>query len=156
MLIFDLVCENEHRFEGWFHGIQDFDSQLERDMISCPCCGNREIRKLPSAVSIALSRGQKEKGVSDQVEKKKDQAAILPANPSSTHVKGLYRQLAQAMIAVSEDVGSAFAEEARRIHYQETPERPIRGQATDKEYEELSEEGIAVMRLPDFSDKDLN
>ena len=41
-----------------------------------------------------------------------------------------------------------FAEEARRMHYGETDERAIRGQATREEAQSLVEEGIAVMPLP--------
>jgi len=48
----------------------------------------------------------------------------------------------------SEDVGSAFAEEARRIHYKESPERSIRGQTTLDEAEALRDEGIEVMAMP--------
>jgi hypothetical protein len=41
-----------------------------------------------------------------------------------------------------------FAEEARRIHYVEAPERSIRGEASAEEYEALLEEGIEVFRWP--------
>ena len=52
------------------------------------------------------------------------------------------------LINGAEDVGTAFAEEARRIHYQEAPERNIRGQTTQDEAESLREEGIQVFALP--------
>ena len=68
----------------------------------------------------------------------------------------LYRQLVQAMAAESENVGSAFAEEARKIHYNEAPERAIRGEATEDECEALREEGIPVLRLPSLKEEDLN
>ena len=47
-----------------------------------------------------------------------------------------------------EDVGSSFAEEARKIHYKESPERSIRGQTTLDEAEALRDEGIEVMAMP--------
>lgn len=65
----------------------------------------------------------------------------------------LYRQLVQAIVSSSEDVGTAFAEEARKIHYNEAPERSIRGQATIDECEALKEEGIAVFSLPKLKDE---
>ena len=154
MIIFDLICEHDHRFDGWFQNTQDFDSQSERGMLVCPRCASASIRKIPSAVSISGMRGEKA-AVRDVQEDKSQQTLSVPA-PSNTHLMGLYRQLSQAMIAISEDVGSSFAEEARRIHYQETPERPIRGQATNEEFESLKEEGIAVMRLPMVKEEDLN
>ncbi|MEM6649850.1 MAG: DUF1178 family protein, partial [Pseudomonadota bacterium] len=45
-------------------------------------------------------------------------------------------------------VGKAFPEEARKIHYGETPERPIYGDATEKEVKDLKEEGVAVAPVP--------
>ena len=56
--------------------------------------------------------------------------------------------MVRRVMAQTEDVGERFAEEARRIHYGETPERGIRGQATREQTEELMDEGIAVMALP--------
>ena len=67
-----------------------------------------------------------------------------------------YRQLVSVMIANSEDVGKSFASEARKIHYNEVPGRAIRGDATIEDLESLADEGITVMRLSDFKDKDLN
>jgi len=154
MIIFDLICEHDHRFEGWFHSALDFDSQSERGILACPQCASAIIRKLPSAVSISSMRSERATVSGDQQEI--GQQTLPVAAPSNTQMMGLYRQLAQAMIAVSEDVGSAFAEEARRIHYQGTEERPIRGQATNEEYESLQEEGINVMRLPTIKEEDLN
>jgi hypothetical protein len=52
------------------------------------------------------------------------------------------------IISKTEDVGHQFAQEARKIHYKEVPERSIRGQATADETAELREEGIEVVPLP--------
>ncbi len=75
--------------------------------------------------------------------------ANLPAD-----VRGL-QQLQAAMLTMvrhvmahTEDVGTQFAEEARKIHYGEKAERNIRGQATREETEALIEEGIEVVALP--------
>lgn len=58
-----------------------------------------------------------------------------------------YQHLRQ-MIERSDDVGERFAEEARRIHYKETPERQIHGVATREETAGLLEEGVSVLPLP--------
>lgn len=68
----------------------------------------------------------------------------------------LYRQLVRAIASSSEDVGASFADEARKIHYNEAPERPIRGQASPDECEALRDEGIHVLHLPTLKDEDLN
>lgn len=56
--------------------------------------------------------------------------------------------LGRYVLANTEDVGNQFAQEARKIHYGEVPERGIRGQATLTETESLIDEGIAVQALP--------
>lgn len=154
MIIFDLICEHEHAFEGWFHSAQDFTDQQNGGMVQCPQCGSPTVRKVPSAVAFSRQRGDAptEKAAETPA------AASAPTSgaPNGTSVMALYRHLARAMAAISEDVGSAFAEEARRMHYQEIEERPIRGQTTDEEYESLQEEGITVIRLPLIKEEDLN
>jgi hypothetical protein len=52
------------------------------------------------------------------------------------------------LMGKSEDVGDAFADEARKIHYKESPERSIRGQTSLDEAEALREEGIEVLAMP--------
>ena len=76
--------------------------------------------------------------------------------PAGDEVIALYRQLVQAMANSSEDVGASFADEARKIHYNEAPERPIRGQASQDECEALRDEGIHVLHLPALKEEDLN
>jgi hypothetical protein len=57
-------------------------------------------------------------------------------------------KMVRHVMANTEDVGTQFAEEARKIHYGEREERNIRGQATREETEALIDEGIEVMALP--------
>ena len=45
-------------------------------------------------------------------------------------------------------VGSDFPEEARKIHYGETEQRDIYGEASDKEASDLADEGIEFGRIP--------
>jgi hypothetical protein len=53
----------------------------------------------------------------------------------------------------AENVGPRFPEEARKIHYGETEERHIYGEASPEEARELIEEGVDVAPLPpDLSD----
>jgi hypothetical protein len=57
-------------------------------------------------------------------------------------------KLVEYVVKNTEDVGREFPEEARKIHYGESPERKIRGTATKKEVTELRDEGIEVVPLP--------
>ena len=51
-------------------------------------------------------------------------------------------------MANTEDVGTRFADDASKIHYGESQERTIRGQASREETEALLDEGIDVLPLP--------
>jgi hypothetical protein len=63
-------------------------------------------------------------------------------------MQAAWMQMVRHVMANTEDVGEKFAEEARKIHYGETEDRNIRGQASREETEALLEEGIAVLPLP--------
>lgn len=158
MIVFNLGCESGHRFEGWFGSTEDYDGQRERDMLECPVCGDKAVSRLPSAPRLNLvSTGMPEPAgensaaggpVSPANEESASRARMLAAQTA------FYRHLRQ-MLDRSDDVGDRFAEEARRIHYEETPERQIHGVATREETAELLEEGVAVLPLP-FSIKRRN
>jgi len=154
MIIYDLICEHEHRFEGWFHDPQEYSAQLERELVLCPQCGSASVRKLPSAIAFAKQRqGEEADGGKHPVS---PAGSHLSTPMTPTQAIAIYRQFVQAVTTLSEDVGPAFAAEARRMHYEEIPERMIRGQASSDEFDELMEEGITVVRLPIFKEEDLN
>lgn len=144
MIIFDLSCDQNHPFEGWFGSQAIYDSQLESGLISCPHCGSTRIRRVPSAVHLA-------KPVNTPGPKSK-----LPQLEAKSGTLGTYQQLVSAIVANSEDVGKDFAQEARKIHYMEAPQRSIRGEASMEDYETLREEGIEILRLPIIKKTDLN
>lgn len=140
MIIFDLACQHDHQFEGWFQSREDFDSQLGNGLIACPHCASIKIRRVPSAVHLTLPK----KPTAVPVKQ-----ASTPDLPIDMHAGALtaFRQLSEMLLAHCEDVGIDFANEARRIHYVEAPARSIRGEASAEEVEALLEEGIEVFRL---------
>jgi hypothetical protein len=153
MKVLDLQCAHTHAFEGWFASEEDFQGQLARGLVECPLCGDRDIVKKLSAprLNLATARGDKPSEQAVSVP-----AAQAPTNPVPQEVASLapqqlqaaWLQMVQHVMANSEDVGEKFADEARKIHYGESQERNIRGQASREETEALQEEGIAVMPLP--------
>jgi hypothetical protein len=142
MKVFNLSCEHDHRFEGWFGSAGDFDVQLQDGLLECPVCGSRDIRKLPSAPRLNLS------GAGAAPASAQPSAGEAPAVPAQAQLQDMMKRVARFLMQNTEDVGDRFAEEARRIHYRESPERGIRGIATRDEASELREEGIDVFSLP--------
>lgn len=137
MKVFNLRCANEHGFEGWFASMEDFDSQRERRLLLCPICASADVLKTLSAPYVSSGAAAPAA-----------QPAVLP---SPEQMQAIVLKVARELAARTEDVGARFAEEARRIHYNEAPERGIRGQASREEVRELHDEGIAVLPLP-FAD----
>ncbi|MCM5569159.1 DUF1178 family protein [Burkholderiaceae bacterium FT117] len=146
MKVFNLACGHDHRFEGWFASADDYQGQLERGLIECPVCGDRQISKLPSAPRLNLS------GASDPASSRGpvpvEGGATAGAAPTPQQLQAMWMKLARHLVESTEDVGENFAEEARRIHYQEAPERGIRGVASAEERAELADEGIEVFAFP--------
>jgi len=152
MIIYDLCCANDHKFEGWFRSADDFDSQLQRHLVCCPQCDSHQVRRIPSAVAISSHSAESPRSTGVPIASGSSTALM----PVGAQAMALYRQLIQTIVSNSEDVGNAFAEEARRIHYNEAPERPIRGQATPDECDALRDEGIQILHLPAVKEEDLN
>lgn len=173
MLVLDLACGLDHRFEGWFGSAGDFESQLGRGLIACPVCGSTGVQRRPSAtrINVAHLRGEAA-----------HEAAARPSTPAASssapaaanavnaadapsredadrqRLLGLQRQALQQLrqwVAGSEDVGERFADEARRIHQGDAEVRAIRGRASAEQAAELVEEGIAVLPLPESFDEPL-
>ncbi|QXZ10176.1 DUF1178 family protein [Comamonas sp. Y33R10-2] len=166
MKVLDLHCSANHVFEGWFASEDDFQSQLQRQLVQCPMCGDSDVTKRLSAPR--LNFGAKPPKVaqasqSAEVSAPTSAAPVTSAavSPSSVavpeitaeaheHLQSMqtaWMQWSRKVAENTEDVGSKFAEEARRIHYGETEERAIRGQTSPKEAMELMEEGIGVLPL---------
>lgn len=143
MIIFDLTCNLGHAFEGWFQSLDNYEDQIAQELISCPHCGSIEIRRVPSAIHVSKNVAAKD------INTKKAQV-------SSEEMLSLLGQVLSSIIASTEDVGTGFADEARRIHYLESPERPIRGEASFEEFESLRDEGIEVMMLPTLKKEEVH
>jgi hypothetical protein len=169
MKVLDLQCRLGHSFEGWFSSQDDYDAQRERGLVTCPVCNDSDITKKLSAPrlnlghgtapKVALGQGAEPAGTGTGSAAGGSQSPAADAPPAIPALPDLppdvLQQMQSAMMkmvrhvmANTEDVGTQFAEEARKIHYGEREERNIRGQATREETEALIDEGIEVMALP--------
>ena len=151
MKVLDLHCSHGHSFEGWFSSEDDFQSQLTRGLLECPLCNDTAIVKLPSAprLNFGATPGG---GVAPARAGSEPAAAVGEPSPVAAlppaALQAAWMHMVRRVMAQTEDVGERFSEEARRMHYGETDERAIRGQATAEQTEALLDEGIAVMPLP--------
>lgn len=139
MIVFDLICDEQHQFEGWFGNSEEFEEQKSSGLLSCPVCGSEQVTKLLSP--SRLNFGKMEKHAQDLLALQNDAQQLLSRINKyiSTHF---------------DDVGGEFANEARRIHYGESEERNIRGTASVNEAKELYDEGIDIYPILSSDDKD--
>lgn len=141
MILYELRCSADHAFEGWFKDSVAFEEQAAAGEIVCPLCGDRSVAKAPMAPRIA-------KGGAGRQEVETDEAPQTYTNTKAIEMRRMLTELRRHVEDNSDYVGDNFAEEARKIHYGETEERNIYGEATEDQAEELTEEGVKVGRIP--------
>lgn len=134
MVIYDICCNNEHRFEGWFHAPEEFNRQQEQGLLDCPVCGSHEVRKLPSGSKIMVSENRHHQAETKTLK--------------SEGINKAVEKLAEYIEQNYTDVGDRFPEEARKAYYGETGRKNIYGNAEPDEIVELQEEGIEVIPVP--------
>lgn len=134
MWVAELGCAQGHGFEGFFGSRDDFEAQQARGLVRCPVCDSAQVSRRLSAPRLNLGA---------------EAPVKTPQAPAPADERARLRELLAQLRARSEDLGSGFAAEARRIHHGEAPERAIRGQASGDEFAALLDEGIAVLPLPD-------
>ena len=139
MKVLDLQCDYSHVFEGWFASEDDFLTQRERGLIECPLCGDKSITKKLSAPRLNLGAVQPVNSMEQEVP---------PSVSTEQAMQASWVTKARHILSNTDDVGNDFAEEARKIHYGESKERGICGEASREETESLIDEGIAVMPFP--------
>lgn len=134
MIRYALVCDQGHAFDAWFGSGAAYDEQARGRAVACPGCGSREVRKAPMAPAISKKSGEPAAPLRKIEERKKTYAFL--------------KDLRAHLEANAENVGPAFPEEARKMHYGETEPHSIYGEASLEEAEELKGEGIPAVPLP--------
>ena len=131
MIAYTLRCHKGHEFDGWFRNSSAFDEQAARGQLSCPSCNSIRIEKAVMAPAVSGTK-----------------RSARPKGPEARQMRQFATGLRKYIQEHAEYVGPNFPEEARKIHYGETPDRHIYGEATHKQAQELVEEGVDVAALP--------
>jgi hypothetical protein len=165
MIVFDLKCDNAHVFEAWFGSSAGYEEQKERGLVECPTCGSTNVSKAIMAPNVGAKSNQKSVSSSDIAPLTEAGPAVPVAAPAPTPTvsKPMPEMIPAELQEAAEKfidgmrkhvqdncdyVGNEFAEEARKIHYGESEERGIYGEATADETAELLEEGVEILPLP--------
>jgi len=153
MIVFDLICSNEHVFEAWFADSQTFENQVVEGDVSCPVCGDVKIKKAPMAPNISTSKQRSDSNSSEATAI--PSASSINENPSLAlkpenvaEAMKVLKKMQQHIKDNFDHVGEKFPEEVRKMHYGEADHRNVYGDATPEEADELREEGIDVSQMP--------
>ena len=133
--VFNCICEFGHSFEGWFDSVDSLDEQIRQGLVSCPYCDTTKVKRVPTASYVLASRDKAKNEISEQ--------------ELAAEIRSKMYTAARNLLKGSENVGERFAEEARAVHQGKAPMRKIHGRCTVEEAEELIDEGIGVLPLPE-------
>jgi hypothetical protein len=150
MIRFALRCVRGHDFESWFQSGAVFDAQAKARLIVCPLCRATEVSKAIMAPAVA-SRATKQPA--ESAPKAKSQTAVALLNRRDLQMRAMIDAFRKHVFETAEDVGTRFAEEARKIHDGLVPERAIHGEAKYEEARSLVEEGVSVLPIPPALDE---
>jgi hypothetical protein len=140
MIRYDLICDKDHSFDGWFRDSAAYDEQAAQGLVSCAVCGSVKIGKQLMAPGIPAKGNRKEVAPGTMVS--------APADRHLAAMIEMMREIRKHVAENAEYVGGSFAEEARKIHYDEAEQRGIYGEASPEDAQALVEEGITVHPLP--------
>ncbi len=160
VIVYNLACDNEHPFEGWFASPTEFESQRERALVECPVCGSKRVERKLHAPRINIGAVQSAASIARDTQQASASTAVATTTDTTESVATTgseidFGKLREAMQSFAENVresteyvGEKFAEEARAMHYGEKPLKGIRGRADRETAQELREEGITFQALP--------
>lgn len=139
MIQYSLHCSKGHSYDAWFKNAAAFEDQRARGIVTCAVCGDGDVGKAPMAPAVARTDSGK--------------MSLSSGHPEAVKFRELLRAYRSKVTSEADYVGDRFAEEARKIHFEEVEARGIYGQATRDEVVALAEDGIAFMPLPDLPEE---
>jgi len=145
MVIYDLVCEFEHEFEGWFKDSEELLTQQGNGLLQCPFCGSVNVIKKPTAAKLT-------KKSNTQTSLNDNQQSLITSDDSTSsdfqHVQQMLAHVHEFIDENFQDVGNKFAKQASDMHSGEQEPVNIKGTASRKELQELVDSGVDVLPVP--------
>jgi len=135
MIRYALRCDREHEFEAWFRSSGDYDRAAKAGENVCPMCGSTDVAKAIMAPAVSGTKGS-------------EKVTLAVPDPRNQAMREMIREFRKKVTENADYVGDKFAEEARKIHYDEAEPRGIYGEATTEEARSLADEGIGFQPLP--------
>lgn len=146
MIQYTLVCGTQHSFDAWFKNADAYDSQAKNGLLACPICNSSDVTKALMAPAIGKNSS------SDQTPKA-EHSVLSAGHPKAAEIRQALKDIRAKAVENADYVGNEFAEQARKMHFNEAPPRGIYGEATRDELADLADDGISFMPLPTLPDE---
>lgn len=140
MIHYQLRCDQQHHFDGWFKDSESFDKQAKLGLVECPECGGRTVTRALMAPAVS-----KRMDMPAPTKPLQEKAA---AGPVPAVVLAVLQKIRAEVEKNCDYVGEAFTEEVRKMHRGELEARAVYGEASEEQAETLMDEGIEVARIP--------
>jgi hypothetical protein len=154
MIRYTLACDKGHQFESWFADSAAYDKQAKRRLVTCPQCGSAKVDKTIMAPQISTSKKRAKTqapapaAVETSQENSQENSQVAMISPQEQEFRVKLKELREHLTKNSDNVGTKFPDEARKMHYGEIEHRSIYGEATPKDAKEMLDEGIEFHPLP--------
>ena len=151
MIKYKLICDFEHKFEGWFPSIKDFETQQTKNQIVCPMCDSPNVDRDIMAPQLKATKKKsdlespRQRGKEAMMDMSEGQMVL------GGRARSILKQIETHVKENFENVGKNFAKEARKAQVGERNEE-FYGTATKKEANELLDEGIDLFHIPKVKD----
>ena len=145
------ICSDEKEFDGWFKSIEAYEKQKHQRLINCPICGSDKVEKLLTAPSLKINKNKTSDIKDKQFKNAKNNDTFL-GNVTSDYISTLLRTVKKEVQKNSTFVGNEFVSQVRSMREGKIKEKPIHGHGTNKEIQELRDEGIDVVNIPWISE----
>ena len=139
MIKYHLKCHKNHEFESWFSDSGEFEKLNKKNLLECIYCPSKKISKSIMAPMISVSNYENNKLNKEEKILKNEKEKLFKLR---NYIENNF-----------EYVGNNFSKKVREIYYDKKNKKTIYGSTTQKEREELAEEGIDLLSIP-WVDKD--
>ena len=149
MVIYDLICDSRHEFEGWFKNSDDLASQRNAGILLCPVCDSDAVSKKAAAPKLTR-KSNSSRSSGSQISNSPEPVANLNTGELETYgqLQNMLTKVHKFIDSNFEDVGNKFAKEALSMHRGEKEASNIRGTASADQLRDLAEEGVTALPLP--------
>ena len=84
MVKYQLICDQNHEFEGWFQGSAAYDEQVANGLLRCPLCDSDQVKRALMTPNIASPKRRKSDVLSANDEMSANEPAASTTTPSAT------------------------------------------------------------------------